>query len=96
MAEKETAQAEEFFPEGKLRSLDGEEMYDPVHVLIGKEPEVRRLIPEWFKDRSKGMDDINTVQGRGRLDEELLWELGDAGYIFIDSNAKRSAASAKL
>lgn len=76
MAEKETAQTEEFSLEGKLWSLDGEEMYDLVHLLIGEEPEVRRLIPEWFKDRSKGVDDTNTAQERGYLDEELLWELG--------------------
>ena len=87
MAEEEKAQTEEFSLEGRLRSLDGEEMYDLVHVLMGKEPEVRRLILEWFKDRSKDMGDINTVQERGHLDGELLWEYwGDASYIISEFN----------
>ena len=87
MAEEEKAQTEEFSLEDKLRSLDGEEMYDLVHVLMGKEPEVRRLILEWFKDRSKDMDDINTVQERGHLDEELLWDYwGDVSYIISEFN----------
>lgn len=87
MAEEETTQTEEFSPDDKLRSLDGEEMYDLVQVLMGKEPEVRRLILEWFKDRSNDMDDINTVQERNHLDEELLWEYwGDASYIISEFN----------
>ena len=87
MAEEEKTQIEEFSLEDKLRSLDGEEMYDLVHVLMGKEPEVRRLILEWFKDGSRDMDDINTVQERGLLDEELLWDYwGDASYIISEFN----------
>jgi len=80
---EEGVQVEDFSLEGKLRSLGGEDMYDLVQNLMEKNQEVRRLVLEWFKDKSKDMKDMDTIQERGSMDEELLWEYWDNARSII-------------
>lgn len=76
--EEKDVRSEDFSLDEKLRSLDGRELYGLVQNLMEKKLENRKLILEWFKDRSK--DRENMISGRERsalektLNEELLWE----------------------
>ncbi len=65
---------EEFSLDDALYSLDSKDLYDLVQNLMGRNPEVHRLILEWFKEKSKDLKDIDSEKMGISLNDGLLME----------------------
>ncbi len=66
-----------FSLDDELKSLDGENLYKLVQNLIRKNPEVHRLVLEWFKEKAEASSVAEEVV---TLNDELLmeyWEKAD-------------------
>lgn len=50
---EEIAQGDGFCLDEELKSLDTKDFYNLVQNLIRKNPEVHRLVLEWFKEKAK-------------------------------------------
>ncbi|MDO8724802.1 MAG: hypothetical protein Q7J35_01880 [Candidatus Methanoperedens sp.] len=71
--EKET-QIQDFPLDEKLQALSDKDLHDLVQTLLNRNPQVRKLILEWFMDRSKDTKNINKKQVSKALNGERLWE----------------------
>ena len=71
--EKET-QIQNFPLDEKLQALSDKDLHDLVQTLLNRNPQVRKLILEWFMDRSKDTKNINKKQVSKALNGERLWE----------------------
>ena len=65
---------EEFSLKYALSLLDSKDQYDLIQNLMEKNPEVHRLILEWFKKKSKGLKDIDLDKVNTTLNDGLLME----------------------
>jgi hypothetical protein len=66
--------SEEFSLKDALCLLDSKDLYDLVQNLMGRNPEVHRLILEWFKEKSKDLKDIDSEKMSISLNDGLLME----------------------
>ncbi|MEA2052243.1 MAG: hypothetical protein U9O90_05415 [Euryarchaeota archaeon] len=68
----------------ELKSLDVEDLYNLVRDLIRKNPEVHRLVLEWFKEKAEASRVVEEVV---TLNDELLMEYWEkAEYIISEFN----------
>ena len=73
-----------FSLDGELKSLDGENLYNLVRDIIRKNPEVHRLVLEWFKEKAEASSVAEEV---ATLNDELLMEYWEkAEYIISEFN----------
>ncbi|RCV64592.1 hypothetical protein C5S53_08035 [Methanophagales archaeon] len=73
-----------FSLDGELKSLDGKNLYKLVQNLIRKNPEVHRLVLEWFKEKAEASSVVEEVVP---LNDELLMEYWEkAEYIISEFN----------
>jgi len=73
--QKETKTQTQDFPiEEKLQALTKKDLYELVQTLLNRNSKVRKLILEWFMNKSKDTEDINRKQVSKALNDELLWE----------------------
>ena len=70
MAANNNTQTAEFQVEERLQSLDNADLYDLIHTLMDKKPELYQLILEWFKEKQ----DIGTNSDFVPLNDSLLFE----------------------
>ena len=73
-----------FSLDDELKSLDVENLYNLVRDLIRKNPEVHRLVLEWFKEKAEASRVVEEVV---TLNDELLMEYWEkAEYIISEFN----------
>lgn len=73
-----------FSLDDELKSLDAENLYNLVRDLIRKNPEVHRLVLEWFKEKAEASRVVEEVV---TLNDELLMEYWEkAEYIISEFN----------
>jgi len=78
---------EDFSLDDKLQSLDSKGLYNLVKSLMENNPEVRRLILEWFKKNAKSLKKVDTKKDEVFLNDELLMEYwGNAEGIISEFN----------
>lgn len=84
---EETEQIKNFSLDEKLRVLDSKDIHNLVQHLIEKNPEVYRLILEWFKERAESLKERDSEKNVGFLNDELLMEYwGNARDIISEFN----------
>lgn len=72
--EEKEKHGKEFSLDETLQSFDNKELYDLVQSLVGRNPEVHRLILEWLKEKSKDLKDIDSEKVGTSLNDSLLME----------------------